>query len=89
MSPPSANSRLVELASIISHNTVKIDEYLTANNLPKPSFDITSPIQLTLSKELQIARDDIVNANTELSELLLGPKEVVADYAVSRRLASE
>ncbi|MCJ1311798.1 hypothetical protein MMC25_005471 [Agyrium rufum] len=79
--PSSSNSsRLVQLASIISENTNKVDEYLTTNKLPKPSFEIDSPVQLTLPKDIQSARDAVINANMELSELLMGPKEVVTEY---------
>ena len=76
-------SRILELASTISENTAKIDQYLTSNDLPKPSFEIDSPVNLALPKTLEAARDAVIDANTELSELLLGPKEVVVDYPVS------
>ena len=78
-----SNSRILELASIIAENTTKVDQYLTANDLPKPSFEITAPVNLTLPKTLQAARDAVLDATIELNELLLGPKEVMVDYPVS------
>ncbi|TVY44615.1 O-methyltransferase [Lachnellula subtilissima] len=61
-------SRIVELTKIIS------------NNLPQPSFDVEGPGSLSLSSEMQDTREEVLNANLELQELLLGPKEVIADY---------
>ena len=78
-----SNSRILELASIIAENTAKVDEYLTANDLSKLSFEITAPVNLTLPKTLQAARDAVLDATIELNELLLGPKEVMVDYPVS------
>ena len=81
------NRKIVELASIISENTAKIHEYLTSNAIPEPSFEISAPIRLDLPKELQAARDAVLDANMELSELLLGPKEVVVDYQVRQHIS--
>ena len=78
-------SRITELASVILENTTKIDEYLSSNGLPMPSFEIDSPVSLLLPEALQAARDAILDANTELSELLLGPQEIVTEYQVARQ----
>lgn len=79
----SKQSRIVELTTIISVNTAKIDRYISENNLPQPSFDVNGPASLTLPQDLQDIREDVLNASLELSELLLGPKEVIADYQVN------
>ena len=78
----SSSSRILELASTISENTTKIDQYLTAKGIPHPSFEINSPASLELPESLQASREAVLDANTELSELLLGPREIVADYQV-------
>lgn len=78
----SKQSRIVELTTIISVNTAKIDQYISKNNLPQPSFDVDGPVSLNLPQNLQEIREDVLNASLELSELLLGPKEVIADYQV-------
>ena len=79
----SSTSRIAELSSVISENTLKLDQYLRANGLPLPSFEVDSPVSLVLPETLQVARDAVLDANTELSELLLGPQEVVAEYQVT------
>ncbi|KAL9112650.1 MAG: hypothetical protein Q9187_007749, partial [Circinaria calcarea] len=71
---------MLELAANISENTAKIDQYLTAQGISHPSFEIDSPVSLDLPESLQASRDAVLDANTELSELLLGPREIVADY---------
>ena len=48
-----------------------------------PSFEIDSPVSLLLPETLQVARDAVLDANTKLSELLLGPQEVVAEYQIT------
>ena len=78
----SSQSRLAELASSISANTTKIDDYLTSNNLPKPSFEIDSPVDLKLPKDIWTAQDAVLGESTELKELLLGPRQTVVEYQV-------
>lgn len=79
----SKQSRIVELTNIISINTAKIDRYLAENSFPKPFFNAEGPASLTLTSELQDTREEVLNANLELQELLLGRKEVIADYQVN------
>ena len=38
-----SGSRLVELVSIISTNTEKIDKFLSTQGFPHPSFDVNGP----------------------------------------------
>jgi hypothetical protein len=75
-------SRVAELADFISVHTARLDAYLSESNLPEPSFDADGPGAMTLPPEMQEIRDQILDANLELQELLLGPKEVMADCPV-------
>jgi hypothetical protein len=63
-------SRIAELALQISSNMQNIDEYLTSNSLPFPSFDEDGPINLKLSAEIEEARRLVLNASVELQGLL-------------------
>ena len=78
----SHSSRILELASIISENTAQIDQHLTTNGLSKPSLEIDSPVSLDLPEALRASHHAILEANTELTELLSGPQEIVTDYQV-------
>ncbi|EEA24943.1 O-methyltransferase, putative [Talaromyces marneffei ATCC 18224] len=75
-----AHNRIVELATSISQNVAKIDSYLKSNGLSSPSFDIDSPFMNSFPEEIGSIRDAILEANLELSELLLGPKETFVEY---------
>ncbi|KAF4628102.1 hypothetical protein G7Y89_g10046 [Cudoniella acicularis] len=71
--PPT--NRIVELASIISEHTSKVDAYLISHNLPTPSFNISYPPKLPLPAEIQASRDAVLEATDELTALMLGPIE--------------
>ncbi|TVY82611.1 O-methyltransferase gsfB [Lachnellula suecica] len=66
-------TRIAELASIISVSTAEIDNYLQTNKLPTPSFQVDAYPDLQLPPNLQKSRDDILIATTELRELVSGP----------------
>ena len=67
-------SRIVELARHLLENVSTLDDYLNAQNLPTPSFDVHGPINVEIeSSEVVDARDAAIDASTELSELLQGP----------------
>ncbi|CAG8955512.1 hypothetical protein HYFRA_00009464 [Hymenoscyphus fraxineus] len=68
-------NRIVELSSTIHDQTTKLDAYLTANNLPTPSFDISCPLKLLLPPDIQALRDAVLEATDELIALMLGPVE--------------
>lgn len=76
------HNRIVELATSISQNVAKIDSYLKSNGLSGPSFDIDSPFINSFPEEIGAIRDAVLDANLELSELLLGPKETFVEYQV-------
>ena len=67
------SSRIVELAAIIQKHTSKVDEYLTSHDLPSPSFDISTPPVLQLPPHIQASQKAIIEADDELSALILGP----------------
>ena len=77
-----SQSRIMELAGIISKKTAELDGYLFSRNLPFPSFDIDAPLDFHLSEELEISRSLAIDAITELRELLLGPKDLLLSNVV-------
>ena len=70
-------SRIAELAAQISSNSQKIDDYLSSNKLPQPSFDEDGPVKLNLSGEVELARSAVLNATAELQALLQGPDQLL------------
>lgn len=73
-----STSRIVELAQRTVANTTEINDYITANNLPQPSFDVDPPLHSVVPPtELSIgaARQAAIYDCQELRELLLGPTE--------------
>jgi hypothetical protein len=83
-----SQQRIVQLAATISENVAKIDSYLKANGFADISFDIDTPFQSKYPEEISALRTAVLDANTELSDLLLGPKEIFVEYQVRTVLAS-
>jgi len=79
---PKDMNRIAELASIISEHTTKIDQYLTSNGFPTPSFSLDAAVESTFPEEIIAARNVVLDANMELSELLLGPRQTFIEYQV-------
>ncbi|KAL8652271.1 MAG: hypothetical protein Q9226_004340, partial [Calogaya cf. arnoldii] len=50
-------SRIVTLAKDIKANTIKLDEYLEKNNLPRPSFDADAPLMYQLPPDIAAAQE--------------------------------
>ena len=70
-----SQTRIAELASIISENTTKLDDYLRAHGLPTPSFDVNAPAHTPIPPEatsVEAARRNAIEASLELSDLLQG-----------------
>jgi hypothetical protein len=63
-----SSSRILELAATISKSTAIIQDHLTSRNLPSPSF---SPDAESLPEELAQAQDAVLDATSELHDLLL------------------
>jgi hypothetical protein len=71
-------SLLSQIAANISANAAKLDEYLTINNLPQPSFALDAPLGFeSLLKDPQAAqaRAALMNDGRKLQLLMLGPAE--------------
>jgi hypothetical protein len=67
------NSRIGELASAISDNTSKIEQYLEHHNLPSPSFGVDAPSNLGIPSEasdIEAAKRAALEATAELQDLL-------------------
>lgn len=65
------------LASIIAFNTAIYDEYFRALELPAPSHDTETSALPKLPKEIQDARQAIIEASIELLALVQGPRDYV------------
>jgi hypothetical protein len=66
-----ASSRILDLANAINKNTSIIHTYLASQNIPFPSF---SPgAKYTIPEELAAAQDAVLDATSELQDLLLPP----------------
>ena len=70
-------SEISELATRISTNTARLNDYLQQNHLPLPSFDEDAPVDLGLSPEIEEARVATVEASAQLQDLLRGPVELL------------
>jgi hypothetical protein len=62
-------SRILELANSISEKTSIIHQYLLQNNLPFPSFAYDAIN--SLPKELVKAQDAVLDATSELNDVLM------------------
>ena len=71
--------RILGLASIISTSIATFHELLIANNQPLPSFEADN--HWSLSEELEEARNAVIDAATELRDLLLEPADLLRMYA--------
>jgi hypothetical protein len=80
---PATMTRIQELAGIIASHTSKIDQFLLSANKPTPSFDINASKTVDLPEDLEHSRALVIEATTELNELLLGPKELLLSKVVS------
>ncbi|KAF7512644.1 hypothetical protein GJ744_000905 [Endocarpon pusillum] len=70
-----AVSRIVQLAETIQSNTAKVDTHFTLQNLPSPSFDHDFPA--SLPEEIEQARNAIIDAADEITDLMQGSKELL------------
>lgn len=67
------NSRIAELASLIQYHTLKVEDYISFQGLPSPSFDVSMPAQLQLPKAIAESQNKVIEATDELHSLMLGP----------------
>ncbi len=72
-------SRILQLSESIAKCTAAIHEVLTVRGLPLPSFEPGAPD--CLPEELSTAQDAVLDATSELHDLLLGPFNTLESYA--------
>jgi hypothetical protein len=77
-----SNTRISKLAELIQGNIEKVDNYLNAEGIKSPSFDIDTPANLKLSPEIEQAKEAILDATDELQRLLLGPQQCLTQSSV-------
>lgn len=70
--------RILQLSNTISKSTAAIHDILTARGLPLPSFDADAPE--SLPDEVSAAQDAVLDASSELHDLLLGPFNTLESY---------
>ncbi|TGO83237.1 hypothetical protein BPOR_0678g00020 [Botrytis porri] len=65
-------SRIAELASIISTHTTIVDEYFQSHGIASPSFDVNYSETSQISKEISASKSIILEATEELNSLIGG-----------------
>jgi hypothetical protein len=76
-------SQIIEISARIAANTAKVNDYLTAQNLPQPSFDANASTHSLIphtEPEVAAARQAAIHDCGELRDLLLGPREYLINY---------
>ncbi|KAI9727461.1 MAG: hypothetical protein M1828_006403 [Chrysothrix sp. TS-e1954] len=66
-------THLSDLASAILDNATKLDNYFNQSGIDPPSFEEHAAAELSLSPEMQQARQQATDAAIELQDLLMGP----------------
>lgn len=80
-----ATETIKDLAFIISKNTAIVEEYLSLNNLPHPSFGVDAPRGSLIPRDaadIETARLAVIEATSKLRNLMLGPREFLQSFAV-------
>lgn len=72
-----AAGKVVELASRIMENATKFEEHYRSQGLPAPSFDADQPLRIQLPGDIAAVREAILEASTELQELIQGPVGII------------
>lgn len=78
----SSQSRIAELSEAIATHSRLVDEYLSNNNLPQPSFDADGPSNFDLPPEIEGSRAQVLAATQELNDLLQGPRNLLFNHEV-------
>ncbi|KNG48072.1 s-adenosyl-l-methionine-dependent methyltransferase [Stemphylium lycopersici] len=78
MSPP--QSRMAELAATIAQHTERVNSYLSEKDLPQPSFDADSPVDLGLPSDIEESRIAVLQASQELNDLLQRPRDLLFNH---------
>jgi hypothetical protein len=75
-----STTRIAELSALIATSTETLNIYFTENDLPTPSLDASALATLPIPDsraDLKSARVAVIEACSELSALLSGPKELL------------
>ncbi|KAF7536866.1 hypothetical protein G7054_g4162 [Neopestalotiopsis clavispora] len=78
MSP--SQSKIGELSETIATHSRLVDDYLSKNSLPQPSFDADGPSQLNLPPNIEESRAKVLAATQELNDLLQGPRNLLFNH---------
>ena len=73
-----STARILELSSQISTATQQLHDSLNAQKLPQPSFE--EDITLLLPSSLDSVRDILLDATSELHDLLHGFQNLLSTY---------
>lgn len=82
MASPNNMPRIVELAAQISTSVNELQERLTAQGAPSPSWDEDSPE--ALPDDVSHLQDAVLDATAELHELLMEPLMLIFKFAAVR-----
>jgi len=91
-SQATASTRIVELSQRIATNTTKLNDFLEANGLPTPTFDVNGPPGHSIPDDaagIHAARAAIIDDTQELRRLVLGPKEYLMSYCHDELVAQQ
>ena len=78
-------STIAQLASSIATNIAIVNEFLTSNNLPTPSFDEDGPSRSLIpqdASEIEAARVAVIDDALKLRNLMLGPRDYLMSFTV-------
>ncbi|KAI2615091.1 S-adenosyl-L-methionine-dependent methyltransferase [Hypoxylon sp. NC1633] len=76
-------TRIVELATRIAANTSKVSDYLAANNLPQPSFELDNPPYGAVpndAPDIEALRQSVIEDTAELRHLMLGTRDYLFSF---------
>ncbi|KAK8055068.1 O-methyltransferase [Apiospora rasikravindrae] len=75
-----STTKIVELSLLIAKETAKVDGFLSRKGLAAPSFDEDAPQSIPIpdeSADIKEARLAVIEACSELKDLMTGPKELL------------
>lgn len=76
------SSRMVELATTIAQETARLEEHHSKQGLEPPSFEQHASTLSSLPAHMQASRMHVIQATTELKELLMDPFELIMNHFV-------
>lgn len=86
-----ASVPLDELSLSITQNAAILTQYLEANQLPQPTFERDGPSTIIPSDappKIQQARQSLIAAALEMSQLAAGPDDFLPNLATGVRFSS-